>query len=153
MVLSVGWVRYVFPATFLGSIFVSAMIYDLTRGYDVAYTLQQGVAFFRGRGFNKETVGALLVLMIVVTSVPRTAMAVYKTYVLDADNSVQQAADFLNSQTRAGALIETYDSELLFLLNRPYHYPPDQIRRRVDSAHLSLRGRYSDRLRSAGGQP
>jgi len=24
-------------------------------------------------------------------------------------------------------LIETYDSELLFLLNRPYHYPPDQI--------------------------
>ena len=24
-------------------------------------------------------------------------------------------------------MIETYDSELFFLLNRPYHYPPDQI--------------------------
>ena len=38
------------------------MIYDLTRGYDVAYTLQQGVAFFRGRGFNRDALGALLVL-------------------------------------------------------------------------------------------
>jgi hypothetical protein len=127
VVFSVGWIRYIFPATFLGSIFVAHMIYDLTRGYDVAYTVQQGLDFFSGRGFNKEAVGALLVLMIVVTSVPRTAMAVYKAYVLDADNSVQQTAEFLNSQTRPGALIETYDSELLFLLNRPYHYPPDQI--------------------------
>jgi hypothetical protein len=127
VVFSVGWIRYIFPATFLGSIFVAHMIYDLTRGYDVAYTLQQGLTLFSGRGFNKEAVGALLVLMIVVTSVPRTAMAVYKAYVLDADNSVQQTAEFLNSQTRPGALIETYDSELLFLLNRPYHYPPDQI--------------------------
>ena len=54
-------------------------------------------------------------------------MALYRTYILDADTSVQQAADFLNSQTRSDALIETYDSELFFLLNRPYHYPPDQI--------------------------
>jgi hypothetical protein len=39
----------------------------------------------------------------------------------------QHAAEFLNSQTPPGALIETYDSELVFLLNRPYHYLPDQI--------------------------
>ena len=127
LLFSVGWVRYIFPPIFVGSIFVACMIYDLTRGYDVTYTLQQGRAFFRGRGFNKEAVGALLVLLIVVISVPRTATAVYKTYVIDADNSVQQTADFLNSQTPADALIETYDSELMFLLNRPYHYPPDQL--------------------------
>ena len=127
VVFSVGWIRYVFPATFIGSIFVAAMIYDLTRGYNFDYTIQQGLAVFRGRGFKKEAVGALLVLVIIVTSVPRTAMALYRTYILDADTSVQQAADFLNSQTRSDALIETYDSELFFLLNRPYHYPPDQI--------------------------
>jgi len=127
MCFSVGWVRYVFPATFIGSIFVAAMIYDLSRGCDVAYTIQQSLIFFKGRGFNKEAVGALLILVIVATSAPRTAMALYKTYVLDADTSVQQVAEFLNSQTRAAALIETYDSELFFLLNRPYHYPLDQI--------------------------
>jgi hypothetical protein len=69
----------------------------------------------------------IVVAVIIVTSVPRTAGALYKAYVLEADTSVQQAAEFLNSQTRPDALIETYDSELFFLLNRPYHYPPDQI--------------------------
>lgn len=127
VVFSVGWVRYVFPPIFIGSVFLAAMIRDLTNGYSAGYTIQRSLAFFTGRGFNKETIGALLVLIIVVTSVPRTAMALYKTYVLDADNSVQQAAAFLNSQTRANSLIETYDSELMFLLNRPYHHPPDQL--------------------------
>ena len=127
MIFSVGWIRYVFPATFIGSIFVAAMIYDLTRGYNVGYTIQQSGAFFTGRGFNREALGALVVAVIVVTSVPRTAMALYKAYVLEADASVQQAAEFLNSHTRPDALIETYDSELFFLLNRRYHYPADQL--------------------------
>lgn len=127
VLFSVGWVRYIFPPIFLGSIFVARMIYDFTRNYDIPYTLQHGFALFRDRAFNKHTVGALLVLVIVLTSVPRTLVALHKTFVLDADNSVQYAAEFLNSQTPAGALIETYDSELFFLLKRPYHYPPDQI--------------------------
>jgi 4-amino-4-deoxy-L-arabinose transferase-like glycosyltransferase len=126
MFFSVGWIRYVFPATFIGSIFVAAMMYNFTRGYDVGYTIQQSRAFLTGR-FNKEALGALVVAVIIVTSVPRTAGALYKAYVLEADTSVHQAAEFLNSQTRPDALIETYDSELFFLLNRPYHYPPDQI--------------------------
>ena len=58
-------------------------------------------------------------------------MALYKTYVVDADSSAQQTADFLNTRTHPGALIETYDSELFFLLNRHYQYPPD-------SAHVQL---------------
>src|ERR1044071_3238904 len=81
----------------------------------------------RGRGFSMEAGRALLVAVFIVTSVPRTAIALYKTYIVDADTSVQQAADFLNPHTRSDALIETYDSELFFLLNRPYHYPPDSI--------------------------
>jgi hypothetical protein len=127
VVLSVGWIRYISAATFIGSIFVAAMMHDFTRGFDVSYTIQRSLAFFRGGGFNKQAIGALFVAAVILTSVPRTAMALYKTYVLDADTSVQQAAEFVNSHTRAEALIETYDSELFFLLNRPYHYPPDQI--------------------------
>ncbi len=38
-----------------------------------------------------------------------------------------QVAEFLNAHTPADALIETYDSPLLFLLDRPYHYPPDRV--------------------------
>ena len=127
VVFSVGWIRYLFPATFFGSIFVAEMIYEFTSRYSLTYTVQQVLAFFRGRGLKREGAGALLVTAIVITSVPRTAIAVYKTYFLDADISARQAATFLNSYTSTGALIESYDSELFFLLNRPYHYPPDQI--------------------------
>lgn len=35
-------------------------------------------------------------------------------------------ARFFNTQTDEAILIETYESELHFLLNRRYHYPPDQ---------------------------
>jgi hypothetical protein len=43
------------------------------------------------------------------------------------DASVREVAQFLNTQTPVGSLVETYDSELFFLLNRPYHYPPDDL--------------------------
>ena len=51
----------------------------------------------------------------------------YREYILANDSSAQQAADFLNTQTPPGARIETYESELHFLLDRPYHFPPDQV--------------------------
>jgi len=127
VLLSVGWIRYLLPVTFIGSIFVAAMIHDWTRGFDISYTTQRVLDFRRGRGFTMEAVRALLVAVFMVTSIPRTAMALYKTYLIDADNSAQQTADFLNTRTHPGALIETYDSELFFLLDRPYHYPPDPI--------------------------
>jgi 4-amino-4-deoxy-L-arabinose transferase-like glycosyltransferase len=125
--LSVGWIRYIFPATFIGSIFLAAMMHDFTRGFDISYTIERSFGIFRRGGLNKQALGVLFVAAIIMTSVPRTAIALYKTYVLDADISVKEAAAFLNSQTPSGALIETYDSELFFLLQRPYHYPPDQI--------------------------
>lgn len=130
VLFSVGWIRYLFPATFIGSIFVAAMIHDWTGGFDISYTTRR-VLDFRGDRFTLEAVRALLVAGFLVTSVPRTAMALYKTYVVDADSSAQQTADFLNTRTHPGALIETYDSELFFLLNRHYQYPPD-------SAHVQL---------------
>ena len=127
VLLSVGWIRYMFPASFIGSIFVAAMIYDFTRGFDVSYTIQKAMSVLEGRGFHRREMEALFVTILLLMSVPRTAMALYEAYVLDADTSVQQVAEFLNSHTPPDVLIETYDSELFFLLNRSYHYPSDQV--------------------------
>lgn len=40
---------------------------------------------------------------------------------------VVSVANWLNAHAPDNAVIETYDDELFFLLNRPYHYPPDQV--------------------------
>jgi len=125
--LSVGWIRYLFPATFVGSVFVAAMVYELTNGFSLSSTIRQGMSALTDFNFNRRSLGALLVIVLIATSVPRTLFMLYKSYVLDSDASVQQVAQFLNTHTASGALVETYDSELFFLLDRPYHYPPDQI--------------------------
>jgi hypothetical protein len=56
-----------------------------------------------------------------------TLSMIYRTYHSDADLTVLDVAAFLNTETPHDARIETYDSELFFLLNRPYHYPPDEV--------------------------
>jgi len=43
------------------------------------------------------------------------------------DDSLSAVARFLNSQTDTDALIETYESELFFLVDRSFHYPPDDV--------------------------
>jgi hypothetical protein len=125
--LSVGWIRYLFPATLVGSIFVAAMCYDLTNGFNLAVTIRQSGSVFSEFRFTRKNMGALLVVVLVATTVPRSLTMLYKAYFLDADVSAQEVAHFINTQTPPKALIETYDSELFFLLQRPYHYPPDQL--------------------------
>ena len=127
LLLSVGWIRYLFPATFLGSIFLAKLLSDLTNGFDLALTLKQASRVFSQFQFTRRDLGALLAVLIIGTSVPRSLYMLYEVYFVQADTSVKEAARFLNSQTSNNALIETYDSELFFFLNRRYHFPRDQV--------------------------
>jgi hypothetical protein len=122
-----GVTRYLFPATFIGSIFVAVMFYELMSGCNGSFAMRQFVAVLRGCNFNKQNMGVLLVISLMVTSVPRTALGLYQAYFMEADKSVQQVARFINTETPPGALIETYDSELHLFLERAYHYPPDRV--------------------------
>jgi hypothetical protein len=125
--LSAGWVRYLFPSTFTGSAFVSAMLSNLTGRFSIYYTITHAGSVFRHLSFSRENIRALLAVAFIGISVPATLSMLYQTYVINADTSVAQVAEFLNTQTPPNALIETYDSELFFLLERRYHYPPDEI--------------------------
>jgi hypothetical protein len=63
----------------------------------------------------------------VTMSVGQALTALYGAYVIDSDSSIHDTLHFLNTATPSYALIETYETELYFLLNRRYHYPPDQV--------------------------
>jgi Dolichyl-phosphate-mannose-protein mannosyltransferase len=127
LVLSVGWLRYLFPATFVGSIFAAAFLHRLTDGFSLSSTIKRGGYGLRHLHFNRENAGALLAIALISITFPVTLKMLYRSYVVEADTSVLDVADFLNAQTVPDALIETYDSELFFLLNRRYHYPSGQI--------------------------
>ena len=126
LLLSVGWPRYLFPATFIGSIFAAAMLHDLTDRFSLSSPISPSHSAHTHLRFTRRHASALLATVLIGLTFAVTMKALHQAYVVDADASVQQVAEFLNTQTGPHALIETYDSELFFLLNRRYHYPPDQ---------------------------
>ena len=136
LILSVGWFRYLFPVTLVGSIFLAAMLCNLTENFSLRSTLKCGDITVKHRRLSNPRIGALLATLLVIISIPMTLRMLYKSYVVDADASVLEVVGFLNTQTPAASVIETYDPELFFLLERRYHYPPDQI-------HIELNRRTS----------
>ena len=125
--LSLGWPRYMLPPAFLGSIFVAAMLSEWTKQFDLASTIQKAGSALKTLRFSREKVAALLSVILIATSLGQTVKILYGAYIVEADDSYKEVIRFLNDDTPAGALIETYESELFFLLNRRYHYPPDQV--------------------------
>lgn len=133
LLLSVGPPRYLFPATFFGSVFAAALLERLTGGFDLPATARRAAALRPG-GLRRQTVGSALAVLVVTAATTITAVTLYRNYVAYDDRSAFRVAAFLNDSTPPDTLVETYESELHFLLDRPYHWPPDQ-------AHVELNKR------------
>jgi hypothetical protein len=128
------WDRYAFQANFIGCIFGSALLYDLSHGFNLRWVKEQVVALLSIHSGEKMD------LRILVTRFTCLALIFWATFsliftlllqlLLHAPQSMistKQVADFLNNTANEDTLIETYESELFFYLNCKYHYPPDQI--------------------------
>jgi hypothetical protein len=134
--------RYAFPASFVGSIFVAKLLRDL---------IDSEVKVFSWKKTNKSDPMKFLqvkvshelslALLIVAVWSFSTLKMLYRVYVLEHDESVKQVAQFLNTKTPGDAIVETYNSEIQFLLNRRYHFPPDQIH--LDLIRRSFPGNYT----------
>jgi 4-amino-4-deoxy-L-arabinose transferase-like glycosyltransferase len=128
LTLSIGWGRYMMPAIFVSSLFVSKMLYDLTEGgkIKVLFTcLGQSVMhmnFLRRKGLILWL--CLLLIMIGALTITRAYMPILLS---SPDTASAQAIEYLRTQLPPEALIESYESELLFFLDRPIHYPPAVI--------------------------
>ena len=74
-----------------------------------------------------KSAGALFAIILITAAVTLTMYSLMGVYKGGSVSAVEQVADYVNNNTPEGTLIETYDSELFFLLERAYHYPPDQV--------------------------
>jgi hypothetical protein len=124
---SVGIPRYLFPPAFLASIYVAKMLDDWTDGFSVSLWLQNAARVLTGLRPSRNHLYAFAAALLVAWSLTKSVATLADVYIVNADNSVADVVRYLNSETPANALIETYESELHFFLNRRIHYPPDQI--------------------------
>lgn len=125
--LSVGWVRYLFPPVFLASPHVSALLYRYSSRFHVRETVRRLAAVIAGRRIDGDAIRAAVAVWILVVAAPPTAAMLLATYTVSPNRDVVEVTGYLNAIAADGEVIETYDSELLFLLDGPCHYPPDQV--------------------------
>lgn len=123
--LSLGGARYAFPMWFVATPFVAALLYDWSQGYDARGMIT--ALGLRARAAGLVRFRQVGVVFLVVLSLWMAVQARYAFRGREDGRALQDVVAFLHSRVPATALIETYESELLFLLNRRYHYPPAQL--------------------------
>ncbi|HYN89689.1 MAG TPA: hypothetical protein VER55_14240, partial [Ardenticatenaceae bacterium] len=141
--LSAAWLRYLFPAVFVGSMFAAALLQTLTTEFNLKTTLQCAASEIARLRMSRQGAGAMLAILLIALAFTSTLVSLHWAYFVNRDLSVVRAAEYLNSEIEPDALIETYNSELFLLLNRDYHYPPDQVhvelqRRALDGAGVVI---------------
>ncbi|MBI1880034.1 MAG: hypothetical protein HYR94_17755 [Chloroflexi bacterium] len=72
-----------------------------------------------------RAIGAILLIILMGRLTVLTLPSFLKSK--NNDTSVLQVIHFLNTTTPQDSQIETWESELFFLLDRSYHYPPAQV--------------------------
>lgn len=123
--LSVGVPRYMATPVVVGSIFVAELLRALTMNFQLGLSLERLAGLVSLRRPSWAGGAALLALLLSLTTAVITAMVFFATYPIQ-NPEARQVAELLNARP-AGTLIETYESELHFLLDQPYHFPPDQL--------------------------
>jgi hypothetical protein len=117
--LSLGWGRYFFPISFLGSIFIALWLREF---------LRNGKQLITGelKRFPLSRVKIYGLLLVLVYAVSLNIFILHNQFVEGNDNA-SQVAEYVKQSIGSDALIETFESELMFLLDNPIHYPPDQV--------------------------
>jgi hypothetical protein len=127
---AIPWYRYIYPAAFVGCLFFGALLEAWTYHFDLRRTIGDIIVMFkawRTRNTLWPGLRSLFLIFWLEMVVLSHLMLIGPTFFPTQAVSPQQAAAYLNAQTPPGALIETYEPELFFFLNRTYHYPPDQL--------------------------
>ncbi len=116
---SISWGRYFFPVSYFGSIFVALGLAQLFR-----HATQLTAGQTKPRLLSRLPHYTFL-LVVAYGMVMNIAFLRYQISLGNAD--ALRIAAYIHQHIGADALIETYESELLFLIDNPVHYPPDQI--------------------------
>jgi len=116
--------RYLYPSAFLGSIFIAVLICKLTYGLRFSHVVYLAGTAIRNHHFTID--GLFSVSCIILLAYMSTVVIQNYVYAMPSNDS-EKIAKYLNQVTPSDSLIETYDSELLFLVGRQFHYPPDQV--------------------------
>jgi 4-amino-4-deoxy-L-arabinose transferase-like glycosyltransferase len=125
--MSIDWIRYMFPPFFIGSMFVAGYLGELTNGFDLRLLVKRSSALILGREAKFYNLQAMI--MLIALSINFGAAIISARIGLTIPRyDPELAAKYLQNNIPAGALVESFESELYFLApNIKYHFPSDLV--------------------------
>jgi 4-amino-4-deoxy-L-arabinose transferase-like glycosyltransferase len=120
-------IRYLFPAYFIGFIFISAYVGVHTNGFDLRPIFRQTSALILKRELKRQNIKAACVIIIFSLALG-FAIGTMRVGLAPSNLQPELAVSYLYDNVPTNARIETFESELLFLapeLN--YHFPSDLV--------------------------
>jgi 4-amino-4-deoxy-L-arabinose transferase-like glycosyltransferase len=127
LAMALFWVRYLFPAYFLGSIFFVVYLGKLTDGFNYRTFINNVAAFIMVRKLNRINFQSVIVL-IGLSLLLGATLKTTGTYITTPHPNPQLAADYLEKNIPKGAKVETFGSELFILAEDiNFHYPSDLV--------------------------
>lgn len=117
--LSIDWERYLFPASFVGSIVVGLGLYHFVFGF-----FRRAGGAGTGRTASRFGMVALMSCVCFVYFFFTVWQIVPQ---IQPTSFARETTNWLNAHVPATALVETYESEIMFGLKARVHYPPDVV--------------------------
>ncbi|MEX5218176.1 MAG: glycosyltransferase family 39 protein [Nitrospira sp.] len=136
--LCAGEARYALPGLFIAAPCTAAFFAHLTRNFDVRYMKETVAALIRNRRLDLDGRKVLVALVLLAAMLWVAAQERYALRSREDDQDLMAVTAFLHAHTPPTALIETYDSELFLLLQRPYVYAPPDVLVEIIRSHQRL---------------
>lgn len=128
-----GWSRYYMPAYIICWLFFAKALHDWTEGFSWQKTVKKFTFSISKSWMNSlPQLGIILSLAISVYGLWANTNGLISA-LRETDRSIYTLTDYIHANTAPTTIIETYESEFLFMLpDRLIHFPPHQIQEELN---------------------
>lgn len=123
---SLSWLRHLFPAFLVSTIFFAKVLSNWTKGFSLSFLANVVGKSIRRMKINQEGLRSITALFLVGYGLGLNYLGLSHA-ANNANSDAYKVAEYVAMYVAPDAVVETYDSELLFFLDGPYHYPPDYV--------------------------
>jgi len=124
--ISIGWHRYLVVPVFLGAPFLCDLLSRWTYTFRLGPTLSLAARCLRRQTNRRAGLSALAALLLICLSAAICLRAIFADYSAPEDQSLSQVVQLINGSTPPDAKLETYEMEVIALIDRRVSYPPPQ---------------------------
>jgi hypothetical protein len=123
LLFSNAWFRYYYPPIFFGSIYASALLFDITGGFSWSATFKK----YKQKTLSMKTMLLPLIALWLLYLSFLTVTNFVSAFSNNQENYLD-VATYIDQSIDKDALIETYETDIIFLLSEHrFHHPPDQV--------------------------